>query len=140
MLGAVDVASGKVVRVITGTGLAQTVDPKHPLTGRPITGFQIPYWNDIVSLLQDAQKAFPGYICPGWDIALCQDGPKILEVNAFGDIDLSQHAYRLGFLDPAFIGLMRQRGLDKLLRQRPRNSARSPVNNRLGVRRHHWPW
>lgn len=140
LLGAVDTATGKVFRVIAGTGLGQTCNPPHPFTGREIVGFQVPYWSALVNLVQDAHAAFPGFICPGWDIALCEGGPKILEVNAFGDIDLSQHAYRSGFLDEMFLSLMRGRTLEKLLRLSPKNWTRSNVNNRLGVRRHHWPW
>lgn len=140
MLAAVDIATGQVVRAIAGTGLRQVENPRHPRTGSEIVGFQLPYWDEVLKLVQNAHKAFPGFICPGWDIALCEDGPKILEVNAFGDIDLSQHAYRVGFLDEEFLSLMRQRQLDHLLRAAPRPSARSPVNHRLGVRKHHWSW
>lgn len=140
MLGAVDIGTGKVVRVIDGTGTRQVLNPAHPATGMNIIGFQIPYWSEILKLVKDAQAGFPGFICPGWDIALCQDGPKILEINAFGDIDLSQHAYRIGFLDDPFLSLMRQRGLQTLLYLRPGSKRRSAINNRLGVQRHHWPW
>lgn len=140
MLGAVDITSGKVVRVVSGTGLNQVDDPLHPLTGAEIVGFQIPDWEKVLTLVHDAQAAFPGFICPGWDIALCDDGPKILEVNAFGDIDLFQHAHRSSFLDEQFIFLMKERGLEELLYSNPRKSKQSPVNQRLGVRRHHWQW
>jgi hypothetical protein len=140
MLGAVDIATGKVVRAVAGVGLEQRVSPKHPLTGAPIVGFTLPNWTDVVDLVRDAQKAFPGFICPGWDIALCADGPKILEVNAFGDIDLSQHAYRRGFLDSELLALLRERGLDALLARPAHRRSRSAQNNRLGTRKHHWRW
>jgi hypothetical protein len=128
MLGAVDIATGKVVRVISGTGFNQTLNPKHPQTGMDIVGFNIPYWGAVLDLVQDAQKAFPGFICPGWDIALCEDGPKILEVNKCGDLDLSQHAYRTGFLDKEFLQLMRERDLERLLYISPQKLKSSTVN------------
>ncbi|MBX7200998.1 MAG: hypothetical protein K1X51_16630 [Rhodospirillaceae bacterium] len=140
MLAAVDVQTGNVIRAIAGTGLVQKEIPIHPATGERLVGFQIPYWKDIISLTNDAQLAFPGYLCPGWDIALCADGPKVLEINAFGDADLSQHAYRVGFLDNTFISLMRERGLDQLLTMPPNNSIQSKTNNRFGIRKHHWKW
>jgi hypothetical protein len=140
MLGAVDIASGKVIRAISGIGLKQQVNPAHPATGAKIVGFTLPNWTDVLDLVRDAQKAFPGFICPGWDIALCADGPKILEVNAFGDIDLAQHAYRKGFLDPDFLSLLRERGLEQLLYQRANGGLRSPKNDRVGARKHHWRW
>jgi hypothetical protein len=52
-----------------------------------LEGFHVPHWNDVKALVCEAHKAFPGYVCPGWDVAICKDGPKILEVNFFGDIE-----------------------------------------------------
>ncbi len=140
MLAAVDIKTGKVIRAISGVGLQQTEIPKHPTTNAEIVGFQVPKWSEVIDLVTDAQKAFPGFICPGWDIALCADGPKILEVNAFGDIDLSQHAYRSSFFDEKFVSCLHERGLDHLLYSPPRNHMRSPRNNRMGIKKHHWHW
>lgn len=140
LLAAIDVRTGIVTRVIAGTGLNQKVNCHHPVSGKEIVGFEIPYWDRVVELVCDAHLAFPGFICPGWDIAICNDGPRILEVNAFGDIDLSQHAYRCGFLDAQFIRWMSERGLASLLSGSRQSRSRSPTNQRLGTRRHHWPW
>lgn len=140
MLAAIDIATGKVQRVVSGIGVSQRIDPPHPQSGRSMVGFEIPYWRQVVEMVREAQAAFHGYICPGWDIAVCDDGPRILEVNAFGDIDLSQHACRTGFVDSQFMSLMRERGLDNLLYSGPGRSRRSPRNHRLGVRKHHWAW
>lgn len=140
MLAAVDIDTGKIIRAISGTGLNQKSITDHPITGSRLIGFEIPYWNEIIQLVTDGQKAFPGYLCPGWDIAICEDGPKVLEVNSFGDIDLSQHAYQKGFIDETFISLLRERGLDHLIYAPARTGIISPVNHRAGVRKHHWPW
>jgi hypothetical protein len=140
MLAAVDMATGRVSRIISGTGSKQIENPAHPVTGAQLLGFQVPWWPEIKALACDAQLAFPGFICPGWDIAVCEDGPKILEVNYFGDIDLSQHAHRQGFLDEPFMAQLRARGLDGLLRGGSEQSNRSTKNERLGRRKHHWPW
>lgn len=140
LLAAVDLATGQVTRVIGGVGPAQRIDPPHPVSGHTFKGFQLPHWRAIVDVALDAHLAFPGFICPGWDIAVCEDGPRLLEVNGFGDIDLPQHAHRQGFLDDAFIALMRTRGLDALLQAPPRPQRRSPENHRLGARRWHWRW
>ncbi|MBI3368146.1 MAG: hypothetical protein HY021_06810 [Burkholderiales bacterium] len=127
LLASVDVASGRVRRTIAGVGLARRVDPPHPRTGRALTGFTLPDWPAMVALVRDAQLAFPGFLCPGWDIALTDQGPLILEVNAFGDIDLPQHADGAGFLDDALLDAMRSRGIDGL-----RQTRSQP--------RRHWPW
>jgi Sugar-transfer associated ATP-grasp len=140
MLAAVEMETGRVSRIISGTGSNQVVNPSHPVTGAQLVGFQIPRWPEIKALACEAQLAFPGFICPGWDIAVCEDGPKILEVNYFGDIDLSQHAHRQGFLDERFMALLRGRSLDGLLRGSSEQRNRSTKNERLGRRKHHWPW
>jgi Sugar-transfer associated ATP-grasp len=140
MLAAVDIQSGKICRTISGVGLNQVEILQHPNTGAKLLGFEIPNWTDVVRLVNDSQKAFPGFLCPGWDIALCDDGPKILEVNAFGDIDLSQHAYRSGFFDEDFIACMRDRGLAELLNKSRGSGSRSKSNNRIGLKKHHWQW
>lgn len=140
MLAAVDVKSGAVIRAISGTGLEQKEIPIHPTTGFNLNGFVVPFWKEIVDLVSDAHLAFPGYICPGWDIAICKDGPKVLEINAFGDADLSQHAYQKGFLDSHFLSLMRELGLADLLKIPANANVKSKTNNRMGIRKHHWKW
>jgi hypothetical protein len=140
MLGALDLDTGRVTRVVSGKGPAQVVNPLHPVSGMKLEGFQVPRWSDVKSLVCEAHKAFPGYVCPGWDVAICEDGPKILEVNFFGDIDLSQHAARRGFQDPDFLRLMRDRGLDHLPSSAAHRWLRSKRNGRLGRRKHHWSW
>lgn len=140
MLGAVDTTNGKIIRAISGVGTTQTKNPTHPTTGKDIVGFTIPDWHQVLDIVRDAHRAFPGFICPGWDIALCPDGPKILEANAFGDIDLSQHAYRKGFLDKEFLSHLRELGLEHLLYAKAQRGVQSANNNRMGIRKHHWNW
>jgi hypothetical protein len=140
MLGALDLDTGRVTRVVSGKGSAQVENPAHPVSGMKLEGLHVPHWHDVKALVCEAHKAFPGYLCPGWDVAICDDGPKILEVNFFGDIDLSQHASRRGFLDPDFLALMRDRGLDHLVSSAARRWMRSPRTGRLGRRKHHWSW
>lgn len=140
MAGAVDIDTGRITRVITGVGARQEILTSHPTTGVAMVGFQIPYWQQTIELVREAQLTLPGFICPGWDIAICDDGPRILEVNAFGDIDLSQHACRRGFLDKQFIRLMKARGLDGLLVGGEGRHKVWAKTGRIGVRTHHWAW
>jgi hypothetical protein len=141
MLAQLDPDTGTALRVVAGMQFAQTVNPLHPVTQAPLQGFVVPHWNEIRELVLDAALTFPGFICPGWDVAVCADGPKLLEVNSFGDIDLSQHAFRRGFIDPQFIGFMRSRGLDAYLYGRPGKMTRSKITSRIGSPRElHWTW
>jgi hypothetical protein len=63
----------------------------------------------------------------------------MLEVNWFGDVDLSQHAMRKGFLDSGFRNLLKERDLERFLKEPAKSSYRSPTG-RLGWRASHWPY
>ncbi|MGZ8215746.1 sugar-transfer associated ATP-grasp domain-containing protein [Methylomagnum sp.] len=140
MLAAIDLATGTVTKVVSGIGIKQQLNPPHPLTGRELVGFQIPHWQATRDLVLSAATAFSGFICPGWDIAICEDGPRLLEINSFGDVDLSQHAYRQGFLDQEFLGFMRDADLYPLLFGDSKPCQRQANNGRFGRRKAHWPW
>lgn len=140
MLAAVDLVSGRVLRAIQGTGLQQRELALHPHTQAPLVGFEIPHWPEVLRLVREGQLAFPGFLCPGWDLAICADGPRILEVNAFGDVDLPEHASRQGFFGTAFMDALRERGLADLLHETGGRRQVSRRNHRVGVKAHHWPW
>jgi hypothetical protein len=140
MLGCIDTSTGVITRVVSGTGAQQTIDSVHPVTGEQLVGFRVPFWLETSELLCRASQALPGFICPGWDVAICATGPTILEVNAFGDIDLSQHAHRTGFIDEQFMALMEGRALATLMSGPRKRRAKSPLNGRIGARKHHWLW
>ena len=55
----------------------------HALTGARLTGFRIPYWEDILNLARAATEAMPELPLPGLDISLTPDGPVVLESNAY---------------------------------------------------------
>ena len=139
MLAEIDIETGTVMRVVTGVGPAQIINPPHPVTGKELRGFRIPHWKTVSTMVLDASTAFKGYPCPGWDIAICEDGPKILEVNYFGDVDLSQYSHKRGFADSEFVGLMRELGLYHLMYGGSRDWQRSR-SSRFGRRRAHWRW
>lgn len=139
-LAAVDLASGRLLRVVSGVGLDQVEWTHHPRTQAELRHFQLPHWEAVRELVLEAQLAFPGFLCPGWDIALCPDGPRILEINFFGDLDLSQHAFDQGFLDATLHRLLAERGIEHLLKPGPRRWGRSPRTGRVGRRNLHWSW
>jgi hypothetical protein len=140
MLAALDVEDGRAVRVVSGIGLDQKVNPVHPATGKPLVGFRLPQWKRIRDTVLDASTNFPGLLCQGWDVAVCEDGPRLLEVNAIGDIDLSQHSHACGFLDESFLALLRERGLEDLLYGGRAIWRRSAKTGRYGRRKLHWAW
>ncbi len=102
MLGQIDLETGIIKRVIQGVGLNTSEVVLHPDTARPVTNFALPNWEDLVNLCLTASTALPGLRLQHWDIAMCQKGPVIHEVNCHGKFNLLQHAYRAGIYDAQF--------------------------------------
>jgi hypothetical protein len=140
MLAAIDIQDGSAVRIVAGVGFDQRVDSPHPVTGAHLLGFRLPGWSRIRELVLDASTHFPGLLCQGWDVAICGDGPRLLEVNHIGDIDLSQHSHARGFLDDQFLAMLREGGLDQLLYGSSGGWRKSPRTGRFGRRKLHWSW
>jgi len=104
MVGAVDLASGDIGRVVQGTGAEMVVGSSHPDTGIPITGIWIPRWAALTALAVEAAKLLPAIRTQSWDIALTDAGPVPLEVNFGGDLNLAQLASGAGVLDERYRG------------------------------------
>jgi hypothetical protein len=53
----------------------------HPITGTKITGFKIPFWSETLSLVKNAALIDTNNKSIGWDIAITNDGPELIEGN-----------------------------------------------------------
>lgn len=60
----------------------------HPLTGTPIKGFKVPDWSLVTDLAKRASLVVPQVGLVGWDIALTEKGPVIIEGNDFPGHDI----------------------------------------------------
>jgi Sugar-transfer associated ATP-grasp len=63
---------------------------RHPFTGAQISGRRLPMWRETIDLAQRAHRAFADYAVIGWDIAVLEDGPCIIEGNRGPDVDIHQ--------------------------------------------------
>lgn len=54
---------------------------KHPVTGYQIVGFAIPYWHEIKEIAQAAALLHPENKSIGWDVAVTNEGPQLVEGN-----------------------------------------------------------
>lgn len=63
---------------------------RHPDTGGQILGRVLPRWCETVEVAERAHAAFAGRVFIGWDIAITDDGPVLIEGNAAPDVDLIQ--------------------------------------------------
>lgn len=54
---------------------------EHPITGTRIVGFEVPYWREILEMIERAARVVPEIAYVGWDVAVTPSGPVILEGN-----------------------------------------------------------
>ena len=104
MYAPIDLATGK----ISGPACDKSyhVYERHPRTGTELPGYQIPKWDEVVALCEEAPLKVPqmGYV--GWDVAVTEDGPLFIEGNNLPGHDAfpqmpSQAPDHVGF-KPAF--------------------------------------
>ncbi len=91
----VDLDSGIVGRA-TDLGLHRDTQwfDTHPTTGARITGRRIPMWEDVLDVARRAHRAFGDQIVVGWDVAVLDDGPQLIEGNKGPDFDIVQRTAR----------------------------------------------
>jgi len=99
---------GKFVDNLENGGLGCPIDPKtgkmcgvahtsplinydtHPYTGVKLVGYQLPYVREAIKLCLKAAHVTPevGYV--GWDVAVTEDGPILVEGNNYSGYDFWQ--------------------------------------------------
>ncbi len=71
--------------IVNGPGVFSDItrDPVevHPITNCPIVGFQVPFWAETLAMVHDASLLHPENRSIGWDIAITEDGPGLIEGN-----------------------------------------------------------
>lgn len=68
----------------------------HPTTGVYIPGFQIPFWVELCDLVGKAVALEINTPIIGWDVAISEDGPVLVEGNVGPGIRLMQVADKKG--------------------------------------------
>lgn len=77
----IDEKTGKVVGPGIYSDFRKKPEEVHPVTGTSIIGFQIPMWDEIMTLAKAAAKHQPQNRSIGWDIVLTEKGPGLIEGN-----------------------------------------------------------
>lgn len=73
----IDLDTGVIVT--DGVDFDNNVYTEHPDTGAKIKGFKIPYFDKLKEMIEEAAAGIEGYY--GWDVAIGENGPVIIEVN-----------------------------------------------------------
>lgn len=83
---AVDVESGKCYNASQFNSFSDVVRiERHPDSGEQVEGFLIDDWDGIKSALCDYQSRIPYLKAIGWDVAITENGPVIIEINNWWD-------------------------------------------------------
>lgn len=83
---AIDTATGKIYNVFQFDGWRKAKQiEKHPDSGNQLNGVMVENWQAIKEEVKRFQQAFPYCKAAGWDIAITDDGPVVIEVNDFWD-------------------------------------------------------
>jgi hypothetical protein len=98
LLAAIDRESGRIERVILSPGADEQYIEHHPDTGMKIQGLTLPCWHELREICMEAAMILPGFRLQSWDIALCEQGPVLQEVQD-GDYRSPQMTSRQGLLD-----------------------------------------
>ncbi len=95
----VDTETGEIKYAIQFDGWKNIKEiEKHPDSGNQLNGIVIENWDFIKSEILKYQQVFPYCKAAGWDIAITDDGPVVIEVNDFWD-RTGQYFIRRGWRD-----------------------------------------
>lgn len=59
----------------------------HPVSSIQAKGFSIPMFDEAIKLVKEVHRKFFGIKSIGWDVAICQNGPVLIE----GNVDWGMH-------------------------------------------------
>ncbi|MEL6607677.1 MAG: sugar-transfer associated ATP-grasp domain-containing protein [Pseudomonadota bacterium] len=128
LLADVDMARGVVGKVVDRLDVAADAVERHPDTGLALSGTALPGWSDLMEMTDHAASFLSGLPLVGWDVALTQDGPVIVEANSSPSLDIPQ--YLTGH------GLLAHEGVAEVWRKRhakARAARKGKVAKRLSV-------
>jgi hypothetical protein len=94
---AIDLETGRLGRA-SDIGLKADSDwhERHPTTGAQILGRRLPHWPAVLDLVRAAHAAIGDRVVVGWDVAILEQGPCLVEGNGRPDLDIIQRIYRTG--------------------------------------------
>ena len=105
-IGQVDVGSGRVgtVRVAVAPGADSVTH--HPVSGAELTGLALPHWQAAKDVCCQAARLLYGMPLVGWDVAIGENGPVLIEANSIPGLEAVQYLDLEGFLQNDLLGRM----------------------------------
>lgn len=80
LFGLIDIETGVVISDLCN--YSDQLFKEHPDTGFVAKGFEVPFWKEVLELTARAAAVVPevGYV--GWDVAIAENGPVLIEGNS----------------------------------------------------------
>jgi Sugar-transfer associated ATP-grasp len=104
MLGGIDVDTGGVTRVLRHTATGTEVVEAHPETGTTFRGLKFPEWEQMRDVVMRGAAAVPSCHFQGWDVALTDRGPVLVELEGDGgDPIMEQLCFDSGLLQGRYL-------------------------------------
>jgi hypothetical protein len=131
MLGGIDVETGKLIRVLRRTASGTEPIDQHPKTGTAFTGLEFPQWSEMRSTVLRGAAAVPSCHFQGWDVALTDPGPVLVELEGDGgDPIMEQLCFDSGLLQGRYLefankAFQRQKERRKKAKARMRSRLRA---------------
>ena len=69
----------------------------HPQTDICMLGKRIPHWDKVQEICKQAAEMLPEVPYIGWDVAICDDGPILIEGNHDPDLDMVEFVGSYGY-------------------------------------------
>ena len=93
----IDLETGKLLKPALDKDLREFI--YHPTTKVQFEGFEIPYFNEVKKMVCEAALESDKILVVGWDVAITEKGPVIIEGNRRPGFDVVQVASRRGRMD-----------------------------------------
>lgn len=120
LVATVDLATGTVGAATDGLGNIRL--DRHPGSDATIRGLQLPWWTELRAVARRAAPLLAPRRAIGWDIALAESGPVVIEANSSWCEKLVQLPAGRGLTRGAFIRLLHEVDAGAILARRRRIS------------------
>ena len=87
-----------MIDIRTGEVISDAVDQnnlvdyaEHPVTGVPFKGLKMPFWQETIDMMRKAVPLASKISNIGWDVAITEDGPLIIEANTIPGFNTAQY-------------------------------------------------
>ncbi len=107
LLAPVDGDTGLMGKAATAMGPKGSYVSSHPTTGEAIEGIAVPDWEKALEAALAAARLMPSAAMLGFDVAICDNGPVLVEANSSPHLMMLQTSHRKGVLDEQLLAALR---------------------------------